>query len=70
MPELKEVYSLYTDCWKLYKEYHTIKTDQEWEVLVNQAEEMVKKYGDYSRPLIMDTICLIERRSKNGTLHG
>lgn len=62
--ELKEVYNLYTDCWKLYKEYHAAQTDAEWEKVDKLTREMVKKYGDYSRPLIMDTICLIERRSK------
>lgn len=67
--ELKEIYNLYTDCWKLYKDHHTAQTDQEWERLLSKAEEMVKRYGDYARPLIMDTICLIERRTKNGTVH-
>nr|DAN02292.1 MAG TPA: hypothetical protein [Caudoviricetes sp.] len=65
-PELKEVYNLYTECWKLYKEYHAIKTDQEWEKLLSITEEMVKRHGDYSRPLIMDTIIMIERSAKHG----
>lgn len=69
-PELKEVYNLYTECWKLFREHHGARTNQEWEKLQNRAEEIVKKYGDYSRSLVMDTIILIERRSKNGTLHG
>lgn len=64
--ELREVYSLYTECWKLFREYNSIKTDQEWEKLDRITRDMVKKYGDYSRPLIVDTICLIERSSKNG----
>ena len=62
--ELREVYSLYTECWKLFREYNSIKTDQAWEKLDRITRDMVKKYGDYSRPLIMDTICLIERSSK------
>lgn len=62
--ELREVYSLYTECWKLFREYNSIKTDQEWEKLDRITRDMVEKYGDYSRPLIMDTICLIERSSK------
>nr|DAW28671.1 MAG TPA: hypothetical protein [Caudoviricetes sp.] len=67
--ELKEVYSLYTDCWKLYREYHNIKTDQEWEKLDKITREMVEKYGDYSRNLVMSTIFMIERRAKSGTVH-
>ncbi len=64
--ELKEVYNLYTDCWKLYHEYYTAETDEEWENLLRKANELVKKYGDYSRSLILDTICLIEKGVKNG----
>lgn len=67
--ELREVYSLYTDCWKLFREYNSIKTDQEWEKLDKITRDMVKRYGDYSRPFIMATICLIERSSKHGTVH-
>lgn len=62
--ELKEVYSLYTECWKLFREYNSIKTDQEWEKLDRITRDMVKKYGDYSISMIMATICLIERSSK------
>lgn len=67
--ELREVYSLYTECWKLFREYNSIKTDQEWEKLDRITRDMVKKYGDYSISMIMATICLIERRVKNGTVH-
>lgn len=67
--ELREVYSLYTECWKLYKEYHTVQTDAEWEKVDKLTRDMVKKYGDYSISMIMATICLIERRVKNGTVH-
>ena len=31
--ELKEVYALYTDLWKLFREYHEAQTDEEWEKL-------------------------------------
>ena len=47
--ELKEVYALYTDLWKLFREYHEAQTDEEWEKLQARAVE---------------TIILIERKGK------
>ena len=35
--ELKEVYALYTDLWKLFREYHEAQTDEEWEKLQARA---------------------------------
>ena len=43
--ELKEVYALYTDLWKLFREYHEAQTDEEWEKLQARAEEIVKQYS-------------------------
>ena len=65
--ELKEVYALYTDLWKLFREYHGAQTDEEWEKLQIRAEEIVKQYGTDSRSLVLETIILIERKGKK---HG
>lgn len=40
--ELKQIYSLYTDLWKLFREHHGAQTDEEWEKLQARAEEIVK----------------------------
>ena len=62
--ELKEVYALYTDLWKLFREDHEAQTDEEWEKLQARAEEIVKQYGTDSRSLVLETIILIERKGK------
>ena len=62
--ELKEVYALYTDLWKLFREYHEAQTDEEWEKLQAMAEVIVKQYGTDSRSLVLETIILIERKGK------
>ena len=62
--ELKEVYALYPDLWKLFREYHEAQTDEEWEKLQARAEEIVKPYGTDSRSLVLETIILIERKGK------
>lgn len=65
--ELKQIYSLYTDLWKLFREHHGAQTDEEWEKLQARAEEIVKQYGTDSRSLVLETIILIERKGKE---HG
>ena len=62
--ELKEVYALYTDLWKLFREYHESQTDEEWENLQARWEEIVKLFWTDSRSLVLETIILIERKGK------
>ncbi len=62
--ELKIIYQLYTDLWKMFLQYHTARTDAEWDRLAEQAEKIVDQYGEDVRSLVLDTAELIEKRCK------
>ena len=62
--QLRTIYQLYTDLWKMFRQYHTARTDEEVEKLTQRASEIVKQYGEDVRPLVLDTLELIERNSK------
>lgn len=62
--QLKTIYQLYTDLWKMFKEYHSNRTDEEWEKLTERAKQLVEQHGEDTRPLVIDTLELIERRTK------
>ncbi|WP_419577431.1 hypothetical protein [Roseburia hominis] len=62
--ELKIIYQLYTDLWKMFRQYHTARTDAEWDRLAEQAEKIVDQYGEDVRSLVLDTVALIEKRCK------
>ena len=62
--ELRNIYQLYTDLWKMFRQYYTARTDTEWEKLTERASEIVKQYGEDVRPLVLDTLELIERKRK------
>lgn len=62
--ELKIIYQLYTDLWKMFWQYHTARTDAEWDRLAEQAEKIVDQYGEDVRSLVLDTVELIEKRCK------
>lgn len=62
--ELKIIYQLYTDLWKMFLQYHTARTDEEWEKLTERAAEIVEQYGEDVRSLALDTLELIEKRCK------
>ena len=64
--QLKTVYQLYADLWRLFKAYHDAKTDEQWDACTEQGAKLVEKYGEDARPLILDTVELIERRCKHG----
>ncbi len=63
--QLKTIYQLYTDLWKMFRQHYTARTDKEWEKLAERATEIVEQYGEDVRPLVLDTLELIERSSKN-----
>lgn len=45
--ELKQKYDMFTDCWKFYKKYADVKEDDAyWEAVVNESNEISKKYGE------------------------
>lgn len=62
--ELKKIYNLYLDLWKMTREHHGVKTDEEYTALTDRAAELVEKYGAETRSIILDALELIERRLK------
>lgn len=66
--ELKAVYGMFTDVWRLYKQYADIRQpeDNRWELFVAEAGALAKKYGNgrFVRDLIMAVTDELERRSK------
>lgn len=66
--ELKQYFSIYTDCWKLFKMYCNPEYgDEFWEQLSVAADEVYKKYGKkkFVKEIILATINEIERIYKN-----
>lgn len=61
-PELKKLFDLYNDLWKMTREHHEAKTEEEYTVLTDRAAELVEKYGAETRSIILDALELIERR--------
>ena len=66
--ELKAVYGMFTDAWKLYKKYAGIQQaeDMRWEQLVNESDSIAKTYGNnrFVRDLLLATTQELERQSK------
>ncbi len=62
--ELRTIWSLYVDLWKMFRQHHTARTEKEVEKLTERASEIVKQYGEDVRPLVLDTLELIERKRK------
>lgn len=48
----------------MFRQYHTARTDEEWEKLTERAAEIVDQYGEDVRPLVLDSLELIEKRCK------
>ena len=68
--ELKAVYNIFTDAWKLYKKYADVRSDDEyWEKVVNESDSIAKKHdnGRLCRDLILAVISELERKSKKLT---
>lgn len=61
-PELKKIYNLYLDLWKMTREHHGAKTEEEYTALTDRAAELVEKYGAETRSIVLDALELIERR--------
>lgn len=60
--ELRKIYNLYNDLWKMTREHHGAKTEEEYAALTDRAAELVEKYGAGTRGIILDALELIERR--------
>ena len=61
-PELKKLFDLYNDLWKMTREHHRAKTEEEYTALTDRAAELVEKYGAETRSIVLDALELIERR--------
>lgn len=62
--QLKTIHSLYTELWRLFRDYSGIvpgAKDSVWEECTNRAQALVEQYGEDKRPIIIDTLELIER---------
>lgn len=62
--QLKAIYQLYAALWKLFKTYCDAWTDTQWEQCTDQAAKIVDQHGEDVRPLVIDTLELLERRRK------
>lgn len=62
--QLKQCWSIYTDCWKLIKAHPSKLTDQEAKEVTAQADKLIKDYGIEFQPIVLDTLELLERMNK------
>ncbi len=65
--ELKKVYGMFTDAWKLYKKYADVQqSDEYWESLIAEADTIAKKYQNdkLCRDLIIAAMSELEGKSK------
>ena len=63
----KKIYSLFTDCWKMFKEFHFAadewergKDKKRWDRCTARAKELVEQYGKEAMAIVFDTMELIE----------
>lgn len=65
--ELRTVYNIFTDAWKMYKKYADVRPDDGyWEAVVSETNALAEKYnnGRLCRDLILAVISELERKSK------
>ena len=65
--QLKLAYNAYTDCWRLYEKYIETKvTNEYWQNMINESEEIAKKYNDskFVVDLLVVTLDELQRRHK------
>ena len=66
--ELKAVYGMFTDAWKLYKKYADVQqSDEYWKAVVDESEQIAKKYDNakLAIALMLAAIDKLERKSKD-----
>ena len=65
--ELKAVYGMFTDAWKLYKRYADIQKTQEarWDMFADEADAVSRKYNGnrLCRDLLLAVTNELERKS-------
>ena len=71
--ELKQVYDIFTDCWRLYRKLYPPgkpKDDDYWQQAVKEMEQLENKHGH--SVLCQDLLCAVakdlEKRSKVGNI--
>lgn len=66
--ELRRIYQMYTDCWKLYKKFSDIQQteDTRWQQFVDESDLIAKTYDNnkFIRDLLLATTQELERQSK------
>ncbi len=67
--ELKKVYGMFTDVWKLYRRFADIQQleGEGWQQFVHESDVIAKRYnnGRLIRDLLLETTQELERQSKN-----
>lgn len=67
--ELKRIYNLFTDCWRYFKKYADVSTeDSYWQSVVDECGTILKKYGNdkFVNDLLVAVVDELERKA-NGT---
>lgn len=66
--ELRRIYQMYTECWKLYKKFSDIQQteDARWQQFVDESDLIAKTYDNnkFIRDLLLATTQELERQSK------
>lgn len=67
--ELKRVYNLFTDCWRLFKKYSDVKSGSDneyWQGLIDEGGELSGKYDNdkFAISLILAIFDEFERKEK------
>lgn len=67
MRDIDKNREVFTKIWNIYKSYGEPKTDDEWDLLIDNMQEFYKQYEtELCRELVQVVMNLIERESKNG----
>ena len=68
---LKQIHQLYNSLWQMFRNYSTLiegnttkDHDEHWQRCTDEADRLVEIFGEDARPLVLDTLELIERSRK------
>lgn len=65
--ELKKKYTMMSDVWRLYRKFADVKADDSyWEQLINESNQVSKKYNDskFAIALLLAVVDELERIGK------
>lgn len=66
--EVRQVYEMFSELWKFYKKFESIKNDDEisWFSLCNEVTRIRKKYqNDFCDSLILPIVSELSKRSED-----